>query len=230
MNFKILFLVLFFLTLNVNSKPLIKKLIKPLGRQKRQGFNMYYTTQANNYQPFQFGSSNSNNNGYNTNAFNFDFFGANNGYNSNQNQYGNDNFNFGSNQNQQLQNNYQGNGYMTNQPQQNYGYTTPSSLVMGPDFRPQPDNNQYNSYNSYDSMIKSSTSSTTTSTKTTTKIPLITIESPQDSEQVYSKSFDPYAGMTTRPIPYTPQALWYSRYADFSAPIAAIPYNNYRNW
>ena len=60
--------------------------------------------------------------------------------------------------------------------------------------------------------------------KLSSGIPVYTIEPPKEN---YSKSFDPYFGMTTRAIPKTPQNYWFSRYYGFTGPIAAIPFSNY---
>ncbi|RNA18619.1 hypothetical protein BpHYR1_046175 [Brachionus plicatilis] len=60
--------------------------------------------------------------------------------------------------------------------------------------------------------------------KKSSEIPVFTIEAPREN---YSKSFDPYYGMTTRKIPITPQAYWFSRYYGFTGPIAAIPFTIY---
>ena len=61
---------------------------------------------------------------------------------------------------------------------------------------------------------------------TTTDMPNLTVKHIPDT---YSKSFNPYEGQTARSRPVTPQALWFSRYADLTAPIAAVPFNNYKN-
>jgi hypothetical protein len=61
---------------------------------------------------------------------------------------------------------------------------------------------------------------------TTTDMPSITVKAVPDT---YSKSFNPYDGMTERRKPVTPQVQWYSRYYDLTVPIAALPFNNYKN-
>ncbi|CAF0958741.1 unnamed protein product [Brachionus calyciflorus] len=222
------------------SKPLARKVAKnpKLKRQISDLFNYNF----NQYVPNTMNSGNTgmNNNGYNNNY---------NSYNGQQQQ----NFNSGSyngNYNQQNTQNSQynnyggglsgllgtvgnyGNGNNKNQNGQNpnhniltennrypdlelmgntvfeHSLTTPSSL-----FNKDPNNPQ--------------NATTKTSTKkTTSEIPVMTIEPLQEN---FSKSFDPYFGMTTRAIPVTPQALWFSRYFDFTAPINAIPFSHYNN-
>jgi hypothetical protein len=61
---------------------------------------------------------------------------------------------------------------------------------------------------------------------TTTDMPNYTVKHVPDT---YSKSFNPYEGMTERRRPVTPQVAWYSRYYDLTVPIAALPFNNYKN-
>lgn len=141
------------------------------------------------------------------------------GYNTNNNQYQyQNNYNNGYNNNNL---NYQYNNLNSQNMFQQNGYTTPSSIIMNPDFRPQPESYQLSNNQFYASTSSSSSSSTKSD------IPVITAKIV--AQEFYSKSFDPYAGMTTRPIPVNPQALWFSRYADLSAPIAALPFNNYKN-
>jgi len=70
---------------------------------------------------------------------------------------------------------------------------------------------------------------TTTTTTTTTDHPLETSSHNPDDVPLYSKSFNPYDRETVRATPLTPQALWYSRYADLTVPIAAVPFNTWNN-
>lgn len=63
-------------------------------------------------------------------------------------------------------------------------------------------------------------------TTTTTDMPSISVGKVPDT---YSKSFNPYLGMTLGPRPVTPQMFWYSRYVDLTAQIAALPWNNVKN-
>jgi hypothetical protein len=70
---------------------------------------------------------------------------------------------------------------------------------------------------------------TTTTTTTTTEHPPETVSQNPDDVPLYSKSFNPYDRETVRATPLTPQALWYSRYADLTVPIAAVPFNTWNN-
>jgi hypothetical protein len=70
---------------------------------------------------------------------------------------------------------------------------------------------------------------TTTTTTTTTEHPPETASHNPDDVPLYSKSFNPYDRETVRATPLTPQALWYSRYADLTVPIAAVPFNTWNN-
>lgn len=70
---------------------------------------------------------------------------------------------------------------------------------------------------------------TTTTTTTTTEHGPETASQNPDDVPLYSKSFNPYDRETVRATPLTPQALWYSRYADLTVPIAAVPFNTWNN-
>lgn len=206
------------------------------------GFNSNLGAQSNN-----FASANQQINSQNSNGFGANSYG--NGFNSNQpfNNFQNSatqnqNNLLGSNQNQL--NNFQ-NSFPQNQNQLNNFQNNPQQKQNNAFGNSQ---NQYNQLGNFqnnqgyapfygattrpvpviDPVVMSFTTtkkvSGTTDSNKSSGIPVFTIEAPKEN---YSKSFDPYFGMTTRKIPKTPQAYWFSRYYGFTAPIAAIPFSNY---
>ena len=152
-----------------------------------------------------------NNNGYGNNGWN------NGGYGNNNNGYGNNGYgqnngwnNGGNGTGGDGGGSWNGHDYYNNQTKQNMPQPMYNSQGKLPG-----SGSSYGLYNYYGV------------TTASPSIPLMTVANVADT---YSKSFNPYYGMTTMTTPSTPQNLWYSRYADLNYPIAAVPDSNYRNW
>lgn len=151
-----------------------------------------------------------NNNGYGNNGWN------NGGYGNNNNGYGNNGYGQNNGWNNGNGNggygggSWNGHDYYNNQNKQNMPQPMYNSQGNLPG-----SGSSYGLYNYYGV------------TTASPSIPLMTVANVADT---YSKSFNPYYGMTTMTTPSTPQNLWYSRYADLNYPIAAVPDSNYRNW
>lgn len=160
---------------------------------------------------FNTGGQQVNPNQWNSNQFNVNQANGNQNWNPiwNQNQNQNQNWNQNNNQNWNQNNNQN-----WNQNQNNNQYWNQNN-----------NNNNQNgwkpSYNFMRTTPRPSTSSSTSAYNNYWNY--------NDAGESYSKSFDPYAGMTTRQLPVTPQVLWFSRYVDLTAPIAAVPFSNYNN-
>jgi hypothetical protein len=131
----------------------------------------------------------------------------------------NNNFNGGGGYDPNYPNNNNQNNGWNNQQQQQQWPMNPNNYNPNWNTNNNPNNPNQHEYNAgiFQQFYKSTT---------TTDMPSITVNGVPDT---YSKSFNPYEGMTERRRPVTPQVQWYSRYYDLTAPIAALPFNNYKN-